>query len=149
VTGDASNRSRRLLDDPSARVHHFGLLERWLLPGILFGFFGWGAAELIRSGDSADFALAVGMVVVSGGIWALAIRVVFAYNDQEVLVRNVRTRIVPRHDIVSATPTYEGLVLRTSAGRRLTALAVQEYNVALILGRRTRAARVAEEVLIV
>ncbi len=75
--------------------------------------------------------------------WVLYGRPRLCLTDRALVVRNVRVHRIPLEDVVSVTPGYGGLVIDRLTGRAVSAWAVQKWNVSWMLGRETRADRLA------
>jgi hypothetical protein len=123
-----------------------GILERWILSTYFLIAFCWiGVYELTLADVGERLIGAVCIAIGLVGFWELVVRIKAVVGSEHLLVRNpLRTHVLALGDIASVDPEYEGLRIRTIEGRRLTVVAVQRYNVALFLRRRSRADDVKE-----
>ena len=81
-------------------------------------------------------------------VWLLTFRIVVLVGRDDMVIRNpLRTWVVALDDIVSLTPEYEGLVVRTRNGKKITAIAIQRWNLTLFLRRRSRAEDAVDAIL--
>lgn len=140
--------ARAVLASPDVKIFHFSVLERWLMSGIMLAVFGGFGIDLLVDDDPFGWCAGLSMIGFGVGVsYLMTFRVLVAYTEDHVLVRNVRSRVVLRRDVVAAEPTYEGLVLRTAQGKRLTAAALPRYNLSLFLRRTGRADAVAHDLM--
>jgi membrane protein implicated in regulation of membrane protease activity len=65
-----------------------------------------------------------------------------AVSNDEVVVRNLRTRRLRLRDVALAEPGREGIQLQLRSGKYVTAVAVQKSNLAYMRGWTTRADQV-------
>ena len=90
----------------------------------------------------------VGALVVfgaaTGALW-LMVRVRIALLPSQLVISNIRSKSIPYKEITDLNLGYEGLRVRTGT-RTYVSLAVQKWNVSKMLGRRTRADEIADEI---
>jgi hypothetical protein len=109
-------------------------------------------ASAIGGGDGgAGTSLLVAAVcaVVALAIWRWTVHPLLGVSADGITVRNpLRSYLVAWEDVVAVAPTALGLAIkRRGGGRPLVAWAVTKSDVAIRLGRRTRADEVAEYVV--
>lgn len=139
--GERHEQANAILAEPDVLTLRYGSFERFILPGFIVFAFGWIGLYEITLGDLGD---AVGGVVFLGVagliVWLATFRTIVAVGRDAIVVRNpLRTFVVGLDDIASLSPEYEGLVVRTSQGEKVTAVAIQRWNLTLFFGRRSRA----------
>jgi hypothetical protein len=85
------------------------------------------------------------MIALFAALWWFGtMRPKVCLTPEALVVRNpLWTRRIGRENVVSAKPSYFGVVIRRRAGRPCVAWALQKANVAEWTGRQTRADRAA------
>lgn len=127
-------------------VYRLNNAERACIPFFAVIMVAVGASWLfggVNVGTRVIGALVVLMSVVAAAWLMFYIRLVLATDT--LIIRNVRTRSIAYADIEQVQPEYEGLVVRTGE-RKFVALAIQRWNISLILRRRTRADLITDEI---
>ena len=122
------------------------MAERWVITPIcalIVAAVGMGWMQSALTSDRVIGALVV-LVAVVGACW-LMLRVRISLYPDRILISNIRSVNIPYSEITDLRIGYEGLRVQTSK-RSYTALAVQKPNISKILGRRTRADIVADEI---
>lgn len=139
--GERHERAKAILAEPDVVTLRYGSFERFILPGLIVFAFGWIGVYEFTLGDLGD---AVGGAVFLGIagliVWLMTFRTIVAVGRDAMVIRNpLRTFVVELDDIATLTPEYEGLVVRTSQGKKMTAVAIQRWNLTLFFRRRSRA----------
>lgn len=99
--------------------------------------------------DAEGVLIAIGALATVGLlIWRGYFHPSLTLEARTLTVRNpIRTKRIRLGDVTSIEPEWDGLSVTTSDDSSIRAWAVQKPNIALMLGRRTRADRVAETIL--
>lgn len=135
-----------LMPDRGHRTIHLGVFERYFMSGIVVVVFGWIAAYSYVTGEPVVGA--VYAIIAGGTVWLVSFRIALRIEPTTLTVRNpLHTHVVEIADVVGAAPAYAGLRLTVRGGKQITVFAIQRHNIAIALRRRTRADRLAEELL--
>lgn len=133
--------AQAVLADPNVLKFRYGWFERFFLPAVMVFAFGWiGLYQFTLGGLGAAIGGAVFLGIAGVTVWLATFRIMVAVGHDSMVIRNpLRTYVLKLDDIVSLTPEYEGLAVRTRQGSELTAVAIQRWNLTLFLRRRSRA----------
>ena len=150
------------LDDRDGRGRAGPFDEVWR-PGLASQVTGWVGVGLnallvvvalasVAGGDGGvgtSLLVAAVCAVVALAIWRWTVHPLLAVSAAGITVRNpLRSYVVAWEDVVAVAPTSLGLAMKLrGGGRPLVAWAVTKSNVAIRLGRRSRADEVAEYVV--
>lgn len=139
--GERHERAKAVLAEPGVLILRYGSFERFVLPGFIVFAFGWIGVYEFTLGDLGDAVGGVAFLGLAGLIvWLMTFRTIVAVGRDAMVIRNpLRTVVVDLDDIASLTPEYEGLVVRTTQGKKMTAVAIQRWNLTLFFRRRSRA----------
>lgn len=144
-SGATRSRGREILEEENAVIWRLGAVDRWVFPGYAFGVFATiGVYELVVGSMVPGIILLISGTGLSA---CLGLRPLAVMGAREIYIRNpARSHIVNIVDIVSLEQTWEGLHLQLVDGTTTNIWAIQKWNVAVFLKRRTAADDAADQI---